>query len=202
MPATARGGARSPPAPSHAAVVRPSLPALPGHVHVIDDADDRGVHRGQFAAERLAGRTSFDHHEHALGRRRRRPNPPPAASRPPARRRGSRAARAAAWRPRTADACGCSPPARRRGRESSLAQCPVVQDADDAGVGGRLRRVERERRFLAAHEEHVLADAGSDAVHGHQRPADRLAVGAPGAAPAAAGCRRAPGPCGRRRRRR
>ena len=36
---------------------------------------------------------------------------------------------------------------------------------------GRLGGMERKRRFLAAHEEHVFADAGADAVDGHERPA-------------------------------
>ena len=33
---------------------------------------------------------------------------------------------------------------------------------DDAGVDRRFGRMERKARFLAAHEEHLFADAGAD----------------------------------------
>ena len=54
---------------------------------------------------------------------------------------------------------------------------PVIDDADDAGVDRRLGGIERKARFLAAHEEHLLADAGADRVDRDERPAGRLAIG-------------------------
>ena len=45
----------------------------------------------------------------------------------------------------------------------------MVHDPDDRRVGGRLGGIERERRFAAADEEHVLADAGADRIDGDER---------------------------------
>ena len=45
---------------------------------------------------------------------------------------------------------------------------------------GRLGGIERKARFLAAHEEHLLADAGADGVDRDERPAGRLASGVSG----------------------
>ena len=42
---------------------------------------------------------------------------------------------------------------------------------------GRLGGQKRKRGFLAAHEEHVLADAGAHGVDRDERAAGRLAVG-------------------------
>ena len=55
-------------------------------------------------------------------------------------------------------------PCRRRGRSACALtpMVPVIDDADDAGVDGRLGGQKRKRGFLAADEEHVLADAGAD----------------------------------------
>ena len=53
----------------------------------------------------------------------------------------------------------------------------MVHDAHDARVGGHLDRVERKAGFLAPHEEHRLADAGADRVHGDEGSADGRAVG-------------------------
>ena len=36
--------------------------------------------------------------------------------------------------------------------------------------------MERKAGFLAAHEEHFLADAGADRIDRNERPADRLAL--------------------------
>ena len=44
-----------------------------------------------------------------------------------------------------------------------------------AGIGGRLGGIERKRGLPAAHEEHVLADAGADRIERHQGAAGRLA---------------------------
>src|SRR6185295_3768775 len=57
----------------------------------------------------------------------------------------------------------------------TLRQAPVIDDADDGGVGGRLGGIERKRRFAAADEEDVLADAGADRVERDQRAPRRLA---------------------------
>src|SRR5439155_10142869 len=53
---------------------------------------------------------------------------------------------------------------------------PVINDADDTRIDGWLDRIERKARFLAAHEEHLLADAGADGIDGHQRAPGRLSL--------------------------
>src|SRR5688572_20000545 len=52
----------------------------------------------------------------------------------------------------------------------------LVDDADDARVRRHFNRVPREAGFLAANEEHGLADTGADRVDRHQRPAHVRAV--------------------------
>src|SRR5262245_42814209 len=54
---------------------------------------------------------------------------------------------------------------------------PVINDPDDAGVDRRFDGMKREACFLAAHEEHVLAHARADRIHGHQRTPCRLPIG-------------------------
>ena len=51
----------------------------------------------------------------------------------------------------------------------------MIDDPDDGSVGGRLGRQERKRGLAAAHEEHVLADAGADRVERDERAPGRLA---------------------------
>ena len=53
----------------------------------------------------------------------------------------------------------------------------MVDDADDAGVDGRLGRIERKARFLAAHEEDFLSDAGAHRIDRYERPPGGLAIG-------------------------
>ena len=54
----------------------------------------------------------------------------------------------------------------------------MIDDADDAGIGRDFDRMERKAGFLAADEEHRLADARAHRIDRDQRPADILAVGA------------------------
>src|SRR3989442_1912267 len=61
--------------------------------------------------------------------------------------------------------------------DSRFLHVPVIDDADDAGVDRRFGGIERKACFLAAHEEHMLADARTDRIHGDQRPPHRLAIG-------------------------
>src|SRR4029450_9808133 len=61
-------------------------------------------------------------------------------------------------------------------REPSLRYIPMVDDADDRRVGRRLGRQEGKRRFPAAAEEAVPADAGADRIERDERPAAGLAV--------------------------
>ena len=58
---------------------------------------------------------------------------------------------------------------------AGLLQIPMIDDADDRGVGRRLGGIERKRRFAAADEEHVFADAGADRIERHECAAGRLA---------------------------
>src|SRR5580765_3956564 len=58
-----------------------------------------------------------------------------------------------------------------------LSEVPVIDDADDAGIHRRLGGIKRKARFFAAHEEHLFADAGADAVDSNQRFPGRLAIG-------------------------
>ena len=51
----------------------------------------------------------------------------------------------------------------------------MIDDADDAGVDRGLGGIERKARFLAAHEEHILADAGADRIR-PRRSAGRRAA--------------------------
>ena len=54
-----------------------------------------------------------------------------------------------------------------------LPDIPSIDDADDAGVDRRLGGMERKARFLAADEEHVLADTSADRIHGDERATSR-----------------------------
>src|SRR5262245_5837685 len=63
------------------------------------------------------------------------------------------------------------PWARPKGR--ALRYVYLIDDAHDAGVSGHFGRIEGKRRFLAAHEEHRLADAGADRIHRDERSARR-----------------------------
>jgi hypothetical protein len=53
----------------------------------------------------------------------------------------------------------------------------MIDDADDPGIDWRLSRMEREAGFLAAHEEHLFANARADGIRRDERPADRLMLG-------------------------
>jgi hypothetical protein len=50
----------------------------------------------------------------------------------------------------------------------------VVHDADDTRIDRGLARIERETRFLAAHEKDLFAYAGAHRINGNQRTARRL----------------------------
>ena len=145
------------------------------HVHGVDDADDRGIDRRALRPSASpAARPSMTISTFSC-------TPAPTRvhgeQRRAARlcRRASPAAPAAAWRPRTSGASAWRRRFRRRGQRHGCigSSVPVIDDADDAGVGRHLGRVERKARFLAAHEEHRLADAGADGVDRHERPPGR-----------------------------
>jgi hypothetical protein len=54
---------------------------------------------------------------------------------------------------------------------------PMIDDADDPGIDRRLSGIERKAGFLAAHEEHLFADACADGIRRDERPAHRLMLG-------------------------
>ena len=70
---------------------------------------------------------------------------------------------------KTASTRSCNPAVLPSYHSSSL-YIPVIDDADDARIDGRFDRIERKARFLAANEEHLLANPGTDGVDGDDRP--------------------------------
>ena len=51
----------------------------------------------------------------------------------------------------------------------------MIDDTDDAGIDGGFDGIERKTRFLAANEEHRLADARAGRIDGDERAPHRLA---------------------------
>ena len=51
---------------------------------------------------------------------------------------------------------------------------PLIDDTNDACIGGNFDWIKGKTRFLSAHEEDVLSDAGSHRVGSHDDAADRL----------------------------
>src|SRR6478752_6533041 len=58
-----------------------------------------------------------------------------------------------------------------------LPEIPMVDDADNPGIDGRFHRIERKARFLAANEEHPLADARACRIDRDERAPHGLALG-------------------------
>src|SRR6187431_3176167 len=58
----------------------------------------------------------------------------------------------------------------------STLHVPMIDDSHDACVRGNLSRMKREARFLPSDEEHCLADASADCIHGDQRATGGVAV--------------------------
>src|SRR5688572_2519688 len=67
------------------------------------------------------------------------------------------------------------PVTRARIMSWTLPDVPGVDDADDARICGNLGRIKRKAGLFAAHEEHILADAGPHRISGHDDSSDGLA---------------------------
>src|SRR5438093_2811465 len=150
----------------------------------VDDADDRRVDRRGFPAERLAGRAPFDHDEHFLVDAR------ADAVDGEDRRAARRVVRVQRLHQHQLRALELAMLLRRndgpddlsdlhaaiRNPRSALPDVPPIDDADDARVDRRLGWIKRKARFLAADEEHLVADARADRIDSDQRTSDRLSI--------------------------
>src|SRR5688500_9958294 len=67
------------------------------------------------------------------------------------------------------------PVTRARIMTRTLPDVPGVDDADDARVCGYLGRIKRKAGLFAADEEHILADAGTHRIGGHDDASDGFA---------------------------
>ena len=147
-------------------------------IHRIDDADDGGIHRRGRLADRLAGRTSFEHDQHplvdaradAVDREQFRP-----AGRVFERQRLHQKQLRPFQLPvllrrdeRADHAC----------EDHAVQAYPMCQWStmpDDAGVGRHLNGVKRKAGFLAADEEDLFSDASANRIGRDDDPPNRFA---------------------------